>query len=874
MGYKQELLQKIQNVRDFVKDRQENLDQAMKVDRLIKVLEDADQIETFFNYFNSPNNAVAAFGSAEKQQEFKTKNQALLIDGDLPKVHIAKRGEVSVPNVDFEAFINALEESAILDEAGMEAVWKNADPKIRSFNLPMTEIVNSIKADADALFDENVAKALKESLDFANGEMVEKTGKNLVDDAIEANSTVPVIHAVESFGDFVKSQGLNENVVVNHNGGFVYINPELNDPNNIDVYKPFLNMKATISEEHQQKVKALNELINEQGLIERASGGESGNKEYGLMDYFEKQRALKMALTDHVKLQSPEEKRESLIRIDRLAKETQEITQRYDKVLNYIKENFDLDNINFPGNVYGGRPGDVKQGDIENWYPNLPPRYDFENAKAVVFLNGFTQLKAACQVGEVTIEEYMENPSKTYLKAIENISKKEDAKIYLPRSEENTLGKRLAHVLAYPSNAYGVLSGYGMVGGRGMEFITNTNPDKQYQIGNTIITNVTKDYDRFFNHKPDRLFGNEFEPDLDSIKNLFALGNQEDELYKLSNSYRDKEGNLMADNGRYERALKAQANVSIEQQYRNLMATLKDFATERKALNERLEASGELDNQGSPIELSSYSLGILLAVGREYFEDCMIANNLSVASIQDDALREEVTSFLIDPVGTLTSKYVKPEELSTEEFAEFKNNYKAVYNSIREEEKNNFFQKFNQFNQKPNGYNTGKTFTKCLDDNKGSWWERFRGKTSKQYNTLQRIAREASRPGSNIPADNKALYSAAIAYKNYKLPEGRTFNQLNSTEKRRIEFCNSIIEAYEDQKREAQAQMENNQSQAENNPIQVNENQPQAENNLQADFQNQLNQDLEPQNNINNDVEVKAVKAVEKDPPEDEGVQP
>ena len=56
--------------------------------------------------------------------------------------------------------------------------------------------------------------------------------------------------------------------------------------------------------------------------------------------------------------------------------------------------------------------------------------------------------------------------------------------------------------------------------------------------------------------------------------------------------------------------------------------------------------------------------------------------------------------------------------------------------------------------------------------------------------------------------------------------------------------------------------MENNQPQVANDPVQV-------------DFQNQLNQDLGPNNaQPNNNIEAQANPAAEKDPPEDEGVQP
>ena len=862
MGYKQELLQKINAIKDFMRAREENLDEALQVDKILQLYENVNQVSDFIGYFNSPRHAAEVFGSAEKRTEFMTKHQALFHGEQIPTLHSNGEANIDIPDVDFEAVFNAIEEDSILDETALEAIYNKTNPKIREFSLPLTDIVTSIKADADALFDEPVAKELKESLDFANGEMVQKLGKNLVDEAIETCSKVPMIHATDNFKQFVRDHGMDENVVVNHDVGFRSINPAFFKPENVEAYKPFLSMEIQVDEGHQQKIKGLEDVINGQDLLQEASGGETGFKEYGLIDYFEKQRTLKKALTDHAKLQTEDEKRESLIRIDRLAKETKDVIARYDKVLDYIKKNFDLDHIILPGNVYGGRPSSPTDGDVENWYPNLPPRYDFENAKAAVFLNGFNQLKAACQWGDVTVEEFLANPTKTYLKAAENLGRKEDANYYLPRGEENPLGKRLAHVLARPAASYGVFKGFNMTGGRAFEFVINTSPNQENQLHDTIVANVVKEYEILFNHNPDNLFGNQFDPQIDNIKNLFAFASQEDDLYKVSSAYRDKDGNAGQMYKNYDQALLTQATVPLEQQYRNLMGALRDFAIERKNINERLEQSVGLDADGNPPELSSHSLGTLLAAGREYFEDCMLANNLSVASIQDDALREEVTSFLIDPVGILMNNYVKAEDLSCESLGEVRQNFKAVYIGERGAEAKDFFQKFNQYNRKPNGYNTGKTFTECLDDNKGSWWERWRGKTSKQYMTLQRIGREAVRQGSNIPGDNKALYSAAKAYKAYKLPEGRTFAQLNSTEKRRIEFCDSIIDAYEAQKREAAAEMENNQPQVANDPVQV-------------DFQNQLNQDLGPNNaQPNNNIEAQANPAAEKDPPEDEGVQP
>ncbi|MBR1846666.1 MAG: hypothetical protein IJ787_03020, partial [Bacilli bacterium] len=77
MGYKQELLQKINNIKAFMKARQENFDQALRVDNVLHVLEDVRHVESFFKYFNNARNAVETFGSAAQQEQFIAKNQAL-----------------------------------------------------------------------------------------------------------------------------------------------------------------------------------------------------------------------------------------------------------------------------------------------------------------------------------------------------------------------------------------------------------------------------------------------------------------------------------------------------------------------------------------------------------------------------------------------------------------------------------------------------------------------------------------------------------------------------------------------------------------------------------------------------------------------------
>ena len=860
MDYKEEILKKIKALRDYQKLRQTNPDEALKFKTQFKVQEDYEHVTKFLSNFSGRKDGF--FGDRNAFQSFVAAHPEIIPEGDIPNISQDPYGLIAVPEMDYEALFKAYEADSGKTVEELNAVYEASNPNIRANVHPLAEKIEAIKADADALFDANVAKELKASLDYANGEFIAKTGVDVLDKAISNNSDLPGIKAVAGFRDFVEQNGLDPNVVVNNGFGDATVSAQFNNESKFPVYKPFLDMKVNLDESYKEKILGLDRLLKEEGLLDQAAGGESGQKEYGLADYFRKNYALKRAILDHGNLQGEEQKRESLINIDRLSKELKDVSARYDKVFDYIEKNFDLENTSLSGNIYSGRPAEVREGGLEGWRPNLPPKYDFENSPKVIFLSGFSQLKAACQAGNVSLEEYVNDPIKAYQKGVKSTSKIGDERYYLPRSEENTLGKRLARTLVMDDTGYGHLAGYNMIGIRGMEFLTNTNPDKQTVVGNTIVSSINKEYNLLYDHAPGKYFGSPFEPEIDNVKNLFAFAHREDDLYKVSSHYYDEnavKGNLC---NQYSQAVKERGNVPVEQEYRRIMDGMKDFAAERRNMHDHSDQFALPDRDGGPGELISHSLGTLLYAGREYFLDYMKENNLSLASIQDSKLRDEVTNFLTDPLAVL-DKHIKPEDHAPESAAQIKGAYRSFWSNSKAAEAPQFFEKFNAFNNKPNGRNVGKTFDRIVSDNKGSWWERLRGKTSKEYSALQKVARGALDPESPNYGDDKALYVCAKAYKQYKMPEGTNFDDLSSTAKKRVEFCDSIIQAYEAKEAELRAQQE---APAEEN---VNENPA-----VQEEFQNQLRVDLDPQAEANNaPLENDAQPVNEKDPPE-EGVQP
>ena len=851
-GLQRRNIKKIESLREYERQRLSKNEEVFKINNLIKVMEDYEHVHEFLNNFSS--NKGGLFKDKETYNKFVKDHQDIIKGDRFPRVHAAEKGAIEIPDVDYKALFEAFEKDTGVSEEVLNEAYNDSDPKMRSNRHPLAEQIDAIKADADALFDENTAKQLKESLDFANEEIIAKTGKNILDDAITINSDRPGINASEGFKDFVKKEGLDEKVVINKSSGTI-ISAALDKDTDFPKYSPFLKMDANIDEDYKNKIIALDNLLKEEGLLEHAAGGESGNKEYCLSDYFAKNYALKRAITDHGKLQTEEEKKASLNNINNLVKETKEVSAKYDKVFNFIEKNFDVENMNLSGNIYSGRPADVGQEGIDKWRPNLPPRYDFENSPKVVFLSGFTQLKAACQAGNISLKDYLDKPCESYIKGVKSVSKIGDARYYPPRSQENTLGKRLARTLTMEDVCYPHLSGYNMIGGRGLEFLTNTNPDKENQVSNTIISSVNKDYSVLFDHSPAKYFGDPFNPQIDNIKNLFAFADKEDDLYKVSSHYYDENAKKGEMRNQYKQTLKEKANVPVEQEYRRIMDAMRDYARESNNMLDHQEQFTFPDKDGQYGGLMAHSVGTVLYAGKEYFVDYMKENNLSLASVRDEKLRNEITSFLTDPVGVLAKNF--DEENSPESINNIKANYNSVWRNNKLEEGRQFFQRFNEFNHKPNGRNVGKTFSKIVSDNKGSWWERLRGKTSKEYSALQKIAKEACKEDSPNFGDDKALYVSAKAYKEYKMPEGTDFNSLSSTAKKRIEFCNSIIDTYEARERERQAQ---------------NQEAPQVDNNAnnniisQEEFQNQLGQDLNPQNEIEpNKNDIDANKSNEKD---------
>lgn len=846
MGYKEKLLKQIEELRKFQKMREENLGKALEFHNLINVKAAAEQVSAFTLHIkNAPQRLICP---KDEFNAFINNHPELFPNGTFPYITNSKEGEYKIPNVDFGKIFDALEQEYPESLAKLEKEYEECDSKYREIAHPLTDLTTQMKESVDGLInDKEEALAIKEALDYANEEIIDKIGENIVDNAIDLNGNKRSFEAVIDFPNFIKKNGLDKNKVVNHSESKAVINPGFTSSTKyLPDYKEIFHMDLTLSDEFKKKIIGLDNLLKEEGLLQNAVGGETDFKEYGMADYFMKNYATKAAIVNHSKLTTDEEKANSLRDIKQKVDELKEVSKKYDKVFNYIKDNFDINEISLPINLYAGRAQKVRGDNLESWRPNLPPKYDNENAAYSVILSGFSQLKAACQNFNSSLEDYINHPIETYLNQAKTIGEKEDQKYYLPRSEENTLGKRMARALVTPSKAYEELSLLNAMGGRGTEFLYNVSDKTDKTNDNIIVANINKEYVFLYSHSPEQLFGRRDMPDMGSLKNLFANGDNTDKLYELSEKYVSPdtiEKGPLSD--KYIQGIKNHKNVPIEQEYKRIMDTLKDYNNEKNVI----ESKEVKDFAGRNDYYNSYSFGTMLFAGREYFTDYLRENKLSLASIEDKKLREEITNFIIDPIKVTTDKYVKEADLAPETKIKITNTYNRDRAKNRPTEKiQGFINRFNDLNNKPNNHNRGKIFTKILSSNRGNWYERWRGTTSKEYTALQKIS--AAIVDTNSPAfgDYGTAYNCAIAYKNYKMPEGVRYEDLKDIEKRRIDFCNTIIKAYEDEHK-PQVQIEDN------NIIDNTKNF--VDNNS---FQKQLENDIENKAEKSNNIEIKEPK--------------
>ncbi len=767
---------------------------------LYKISEKVNSLNYFLVEINDNKNTY--FGNKDNYKEFLANNKDVFAQNhyDLPYAVVQDNGKIDVKSVDYETILNTIEAKLSDDKINLLLdKFEKYNPTIsQTFTNPLTPLATDIINDVSSLeLTKEESDKIIETINYVNSEIVEKHGENNIDKLIDKISIVRDYESKKYIDEVANEVGTDADKVheLKEDLSSLAFLPETEENKNL--LKPFLNNEPVYSDEFKNKIIALDEFITQKGILKNGAVGESGYKEYGFVDYFEKLFEVKDLLVNQTKLVSNEDKINNLREIQTKADELKDVTNKYNEVIDYIKENFDIDKINLNGNIYSGRKRSF-ENDYKNFRPNFPERWDNENAAFGVILSGYAQLKGAALEANVSIEEYLENPIKSYFKGGKEIFKEEDDKYFLPNTAENSLGKRMANALIMDGKAYQLTYANYVIHSRGIEFLNTTSEIDENSYKNIIKTATGKSLINVFMHTPDNLFVKDGNTDYQSIQNLFALGNDTDRLYEVSTSYFDENVNHSELSQKYDEKIAGMKNVNVVNQTRRVMDTLKDFMVERKRLNI------ERENEKNSLPLVDTIPPAHLFVGaKKYMNDFIFENKIDLLSLNKKD-RKEVMDFLEDPLKAFEKKCKDEPNFFLidgntgalkENYNTLREEFKEEYARINKSIGDKFVETFNDLNNKTNGRNANKSILEIIQTNKGGFWENRIGTTSKEYKALESSVLAAFNPESQTYGDLSASKVYAQKYLDHKLPQGVDFEKLSENEKRRIEFCQTIIGA-------------------------------------------------------------------------------
>ena len=836
---------------EFQNKQEQNFMVETTFDNIMNNIPKVGYLNFFINQIE--NNKTYYFNSLEKYDSFIEENKEVFFNKSksIPKAEYdGNTVMIDVKGIDYEKILNTLEEKigSSKTEELLEK-FKDYTPRKPQVVHPFKDYTKGILNNLDELnVSEEKMNEFKEALQYASEELINKKPDEDETDHIidqinsvrEKNAKSYVKKVAEDIGaDSEKVDSLKEAV-------WSSVTFKTNETEDKMALKPFTSVKLEYPEEYKKKVIELDKLITEKGLIPDGFAGESGSKEYGFLDYFSKADELKDALLKYGKLVDKNEKIEALENITLKANELKDITNKYNDVLDFIKKNFDTSKISLNANVYSGR---VKTSDIglEGFAQNLPQRWDLNNAAPGVILNGFAQLKGVAKVAGVSIEEYIENPTKYYLLGAKKVAIEEDKKHLLPIEDENgkqiPLGKRIAHIMIQDDKAYAnVFTGYNYQS-RGLEFLNYTSEVDDNTIKNIVTSGaVVSLATSMYNHSSEFLFNKNYSADYESIQNLFALGNDADNLFALSKNYLQDDVTVANLDEAYNLKIKVMNNVNPVNETRRVMGVIRDYLAERKQMyiDRRNDETTdkELGEDISPAQM--------LVAGKLYLNDYIYKNNINLLNL-DKKQRDEVMSFLNDPVRAFVEKYDGEENLLRtnsqgkllETYGNIDYEFKKEFNNLYKKTGDNFVKAFDDLNTQMKSRNAGKTIAEIIEANKGGYFEQKFDSSSKEYKALIASVEAATDPESITYGDLSGVKVYAQKYVDHKLPEGANFDKLSENEKRRVEFCHTIIGAT--------LQMELNQKMVDSN-IKI------APDNEQ--FQQKLKTDVDSGVEIENNIEV------------------
>lgn len=797
--------------------------------------------------------APELFGSREAFKEFLKDNDELFV-----KKAVFKNDYVTtIPTIskmnplhytgnisDYETIFDKLEEK--LGESKIkeiiDAYDKDACIKNPVLTYPMEPYVNDIKKDVDTLFneaDDNTKDELKQNLDYVSKMLVEKKNRGQYDDVIDDVSCSRAYTAKNNIEEYAIQKGIDSDKLVSLQTENSLIDVVCNTNDDVKFTKGLAlnNEENKISPKFKEKLIDLDRFITEQGVPTVFITGEQGTKEYGFYDYYKKSEEISNLIGTYQEVTTDDQKKNIINEINVKANELSLIETKYDAIFRKIERTFDLDKISLNANLYTGREASFVPENLKTFRPNLQPKWDNENSPWGVILSGFCQIKGAAARAGMSFEEYLDKPVEAFLKIADNHSKYMFDQVYMTRGEDSPTGKRLAHCLVMDRDMGQKYQYDVSLEGRAIEFLNTAEDFDDNTIGKVINNNIGFNYFRQFNRSPDKMWMKGEEPDYDSIKNVFAMAEKTDRLYELSNNNYDVNLNMGSKYSYKDVVTTELNNHSGLEEKNNVLCVFKDYMLERNVM-----MSNPMEYvQVAKGDLQAYLDDIaVLVAGKKYYDDFLIMNNKDIYSYNKND-RKEIVNFLKDPVGAFAKKYKKEYDLDNNFINTLKENYKEENDRINGAPKLEAFRTaFNKYNTYEG--NRGKNFNQLLKDNAGGWLEWLGRTTSRQYLDLKEAFEAANDPQSATFGDFKSSKYFAQKYIEHKLPEGVSFENLKPNEKRRVEFCRSIIAAVDEIEK--------------TNPDLENQNNNAIDNNIIDDnFHEELNKDVNiNKENINENI--------------------
>ena len=773
-------------------------------DNIINNIPNVSYLNYFINQVENDKNYY--FGSEEKYNNFIEENKGVFSSNSktLPKAsYDENKVMIDVKGVEYEKILDTLEQKIGAEKTNeLLEKFKSFTPKEPKIDHPFTDYNKKIENELDELniSDEKI-KEYKEALQYASDELIVKKEIDDTEHIIDHINRARELNAKAVIRQISEEVGANAEKVDAMKSRFNAVAFAANETEDKLELNPFLSVKLQYDDEFKKKIIELDKLVTEKGLIPNGNAGETGAKEYGFIDYFAKADELKTELLNYGKLVDSSDKVQTLENIALKANELKDITNKYNDVLAFVKENFDTSKISLNGNIYSGRQKVPEKG-LNTFSQNLPRRWDLKNAAPGIVLSGFAQLKGAAKLAGVSVEEYMENPNKYYLMGAKKLVLEEDKKYIVPAKDaagnQIPLGKRLAHAMLQDESTYDNLIQTYRPYNRGVEFLNNVSEYNENTNKNIVTTGAAFSLTYMYDHSTAALFTKNYQPDYKSLQNIFALGNDADNLLALSENYFQDDGKVANVNEAYDLKIKVMNNVNPVNETRRVMGVIRDYLVERKQMfiDRRNDESTnlELEEEITPAQM--------IVAAKQYMNDFIYKNNINILDL-DKKQQKEVLGFLNDPVKAFVTKYQGEENLLRqndegkllETFNSIDNEFKTEFDKLYKNTGDRFVNAFNDLNTQTKGRNAGKSIDQILDDNKGGFLERKFGTSSKEYKALTESVKAATNPQSRTYGDLSGVRVYAQKYLDHKLPAGANFEKLSDNEKRRVEFCHTIIGA-------------------------------------------------------------------------------